>query len=95
MNEGRQKEAAKRIFATVKNYKKVFLESAEGQQVLWDLMKHFNLMQPSMPKDKPDPLLLAFNEGGRNVVLYILSKLNMDVSKLQDLIREANEDAKR
>lgn len=91
----KQKESAKRIFATVQAYRRTFLTTIEGKQVLWDLMKHFHMMQPSMPKGKPDPLMMAFNEGGRNAVLYILAKLNLDVTKLHDLIREANEDANR
>jgi len=46
--------------------------SQNGQTVLRHLMGQFHIFRTS---PQPDPYAIAFNEGERNVVLYILSQL--------------------
>jgi hypothetical protein len=72
----------------VKDYARVFA-GEEGKRVLRDLMRHGNMLGSSF---NPDPYKTAFNEGQRNLVLYILHILQIDLAELQERM-EQHEDS--
>lgn len=53
--------------------------SAEGEKVLFDLMRTHHIVGTTFSKD---PYEMALKEGERNVVLRIISILKIDVDKL-------------
>jgi hypothetical protein len=65
----------------VGSYKDVF-ESEPGKIVLADLVKRFRVMRPFPLKKENDAI---FCEGQRQVVLYILSMLDYDLSQIDEL----------
>jgi hypothetical protein len=65
------------------NYKKFFGEP-HGQEVMMDLMNKFHVLTP-LPQG--DALTLARAEGKREVVLYLLSRANMDIAQLDKLLK--------
>lgn len=70
-------------------YKRTF-GGPEGEAVLFDLMaKHFN--RSSFSKDA---LEMAFREGERNIVLKILTMLNLDYETLKRKVEEAHDKAR-
>jgi hypothetical protein len=77
------KEQAKKSYAKIMDYKKVF-GSKEGKRVLYDLMSHFGVMDASYG----DAQFIQFNEGKRFAVLFIMKKLRLDVSALLTFIEE-------
>lgn len=66
------------------NYKKFFGE-AHGKEVMIDLMNKFYILSP-LPESS-DPLALARAEGKREVVLYLLSRANMDMNQLDKILK--------
>ncbi len=80
---------AKKHLATIADYKKVF-NSDSGKRVLWDLMRKSN-MTGSILGSHDGKICLnqtLLNEGERNLVLYILSKLKFNERVLMDMIEE-------
>ncbi len=61
-------------------------ESNDGKLVLYDLMRHFHFMRSSYDKD---PLAMAFKEVERNVLLYIMSALKVDIEEAKQYIEQA------
>lgn len=89
MDEQSEKRATRRHEAerqVIIDYQKTF-GSEHGSRVLGDLMEHCGMMRSSFQGEK-HPLEMAFREGERAVVLMILDKLEIDVMKRQELIRE-------
>lgn len=80
----RTKEVAKKQISLLQAYQDVF-SSREGHIILQDLMKNHHVKGSSF---NPDPYVTAFNEGERNVVLRILTKLNIDMKELQKRMEE-------
>lgn len=76
--------AKRRLSARIIDYKNTF-GSEHGRRVLLDLMKAHFMMGTSFSKE---PLEMALNEGERNVILRILSYLNIDHKNLEELIKE-------
>lgn len=66
------------------SYQSVF-STAEGEKVLYDLMKEHHFISSTFSKD---PVEMALQEGERNVVLRILSILKVDVEALNKKIEE-------
>jgi len=66
------------------NYQAVF-NSPTGQEVLNDLMKVHYIMTPTISTES---LTMAHREGERNVVLRILTILNMNLTQLRERIKE-------
>ncbi len=64
------------------SYRNIF-GTEHGKLVLADLIKRYE-MRPSF---STDALLMAFNEGQRNVILVILKALNIDEQQLQQRIK--------
>lgn len=63
--------------------------SEAGKAVLYDLMKFGHMLHSSFsPKD---PYETAFREGERNIVLRIMSVLEMDPEQLKQRIKEGQE----
>jgi hypothetical protein len=81
---------AKRSLATLADYQSIFGSDA-GKRVLWDLMKHSNMMAPCTING--DPYATHYNDGMRSVCLYVLQKINADAKKLQEMLeRGQNEE---
>lgn len=85
-----KKEQALKQVELIQTYKRVFNDSEDGFKILIDLMRNFNMLRSSYDGKVADNLVV-FNEGQRNVVLYILSKVNMDENKLYEIIRRIEE----
>lgn len=77
--------------STISVYKKVF-STVQGQRVLYDLMNECNMMRPTAVKG--DGRQSVLNEGKREAVLYILTKLNTDEKQLYDMIKKGEQDAR-
>lgn len=71
-----------RSMASIVNYQTVF-ETHIGKKVLWDLIKHSGMTDFSPSMDHGE---LAFREGKRDVVTYILNKLKTDAKKMEAII---------
>lgn len=85
-----QVDQMKRQVKKITIYHDVFLHNASGKKVLEDLMKvHFAMNTSFVPND---PMQTAFNEGQRNVLLRILTNINIDPMDYIKLIEEANRD---
>lgn len=82
-------EAVKRMYASASAYKRVFVENEDGYKILIDLMRKFHMMSPTTTKDM-NPNEMLFNEGARNVVLYIMTKCNVNIQQLQEYIEGAD-----
>lgn len=74
----------------ISDYKDTF-GTAEGQRVLLDLMGTHGMLSPGFHKD---PIEMARMAGERNVVIRILSLINVDMKQMKDMVEEANELAK-
>jgi hypothetical protein len=68
------------------------LAGPKGKLIVQDLMSRGHVLSPHVPLDQVDPYTIAFREGERNMVLYILQKLQIDLKKLQDMIEERKEE---
>lgn len=65
--------------------------TAEGQRVLLDMMSAHGMLSPGFHKD---PIEMARMAGERNVVVRILSLLNVDMKQMKKMVEEAHELAK-
>lgn len=68
----------------IEYYKEVFASEA-GQIVLADLVKRYRVIRP-FPMAKRNPGDLEFCEGQRQVVIDLLTKMNYDLNKLNELL---------
>lgn len=66
------------------DYKRTF-GSEQGTRVLHDLMQSFYMYQSTYSENAH---MMAIREGGRQVVMHILSEMNVNPEKLRDIIRE-------
>lgn len=80
----------KRALGRVLDYQHVF-GTPEGRRVLYDLMGNHGLLSSGFSKDPYDMARMA---GERNVVVRILTILNVEPKKLQRMMEEADELAK-
>lgn len=78
----------RRVLATITHYKDVF-STPSGQKVLNHLMDTFMMRTSHVEKD---PYSTAFNEGSRNVVLFILQKLKMNPEQIKEILASEMED---
>jgi|TARA_R110002050_G_scaffold155743_2_gene283734 hypothetical protein len=67
-----QEELIKKSQTTKSNYEQLF-KSYTGTEVLNDLSKRFFVFTSTIPTGKIDPYELAYAEGQRSVVLWLLS----------------------
>lgn len=65
---------AKERAATIRAYRDVFA-SDQGKLILKDLIKECHVASPVMAEDTNETF---FNEGKRNVFLYIMNRTNLD-----------------
>ena len=79
-----KKKIEKKYIGIVKAYRNVFM-SPEGEKVLQDLMKVHHVKSSSFD---PNPQVAAFKEGERNVILRILTRMNLDISEIQKRLEE-------
>ena len=68
------------------DYKRVF-GTEQGKRIMQELIQAHYIMQPVMNKD---PLVMAFKEGQRNVVLRILNILETSEEQMHKLLRETH-----
>lgn len=59
-------------------YKRLF-SSEEGQAILFDLARIYNVLSP---KFEPDPRKDAFKAGQRSVIIHLLETLSLDESRI-------------
>lgn len=82
MNKDQKVHIKKRI-ATVSDFKNVF-RSEEGQRVLYNILKRGNILSVSHNPGLPQET--AFQEGRRDMALYILSKIKTDEKQLIEIL---------
>ncbi len=73
-----------RRLARIKAYKELF-ESENGKVVLSDLQNYCHMFHSTYEKDTNTTML---NEGKRNVLLYILSYTNIDLSQFLKMMED-------
>ena len=102
VQEENEMRLRRRALAGYKQYRDIF-SSAVGKKILYDLMRQFFVLSPTFkPKFlrtlsgdhtiQCDPYETAYREGQRNVVLYILTKMKTDITKMEKLIEGAEKD---
>lgn len=69
-----------KVLATIADFKATF-STPHGKRVLRRLMKNTGFEQTNFVAG--DAYATAFNEGGRNVIIYILSQLKFDLKQLE------------
>lgn len=69
----------------IKSYFELF-DSKTGHLVLNDIMEHSGFMSTPF---SADPYENAFLAGKRDVFAYLLSRLNYDLTKLQEIMEQA------
>jgi hypothetical protein len=85
MEQNSQRKKARRVIDQTIHYQS-FFATADGEKVLFDLMRTHHVIGSTFSKG--DPYETAFKEGERNVVLRILSILKTDVDALKKRIEE-------
>ncbi len=75
--------------AMTADYQATF-KTPHGRRVFRDLLKKTGFMELNYAPG--DPYATAFNEGGRNVTLYIAKQLKLNVAQLAKQIMEVEED---
>lgn len=80
----REDELREVFIAKAKDYKRTF-SSDQGQRVLHDLMREHKMMHSTYTRDKDE---MIYMEGQRNVVLRILTLLEVDPEKLRAKYQE-------
>jgi|AntRauTorcE11897_2_1112592.scaffolds.fasta_scaffold02434_4 hypothetical protein len=76
----------------VETYKRLF-SSEDGQRVLFDLMHQGYFLRPTIDGQGYETSLR--NEGGRELVLYIIENLNREPAEILDFIKKYEEERKR
>jgi hypothetical protein len=87
--DDQQKKARSRALAAQKDYKLLF-NSDLGKKVLADLSKVVGFLERTHVPG--DPHSTAFNDGQKDVLRYIYSKINVDYKKLEAKIAEGVKD---
>ena len=72
----------------IMDYQKLF-NTVHGKRVLYDLMNHHQVLSSSYSKEASET---AFKEGERNVILRIMSLLEMDPREMRKQLKKAKED---
>lgn len=75
----------------VADYQHVFIKTEQGRRVLKDLMLAHSFVRPTFSENAME---MARNEGERNVVLRILSLLNIDAQELFRVLDEMDREQK-
>ncbi len=88
-----QRAGLKKTIAKIIDYRRTF-ESEHGKKVLADLISIY-MMNPTLDIDKPNPLVMTFNEGRRMVVGRILQITKQDAYKFQNTLEEIENAARR
>lgn len=79
-----------RRLKVINAYKELFKTPA-GKTVLQDMMARFHMCGPVFDME---PIAMAHKEGQRDVVLFILDKLNFDDKQLLQEIEDAHREEK-
>ena len=61
-----------------RDFRKVFMESEEGKRVLSEILAWGRLLLPPSMGSPVDPLMMAIQEGQRNIVRKLLVTINHD-----------------
>lgn len=73
--------------AKLKDYQRTF-SSEHGKRVLYDLMNEHYFLKSSF---SPNPQEMAFKEGQKNVILRIMTTLKLDIEKLNEKVKGADD----
>lgn len=79
----------KEAVALTADYQTTF-KTPHGKRVLRDLLKKTGFME--LNYSPGDPYATAFNEGGRNVALYITKRMKLNVAQLAKQLMEVEDD---
>jgi len=69
-----------------------FFESADGKSILYDLMDKGFFMKPTFEEKVHGS---ERNEGKRELVLYIVHKMNLDIKQIMELIKGGESDKEK
>lgn len=83
-----EKKERKQV-ALVRKYQKIF-NSGDGKKVLYDLIRRANVLCTSFAG--MDHATMAYNEGRRSLILYILSQIDSDPEAITELMAKSLED---
>lgn len=78
------RKQGQREIKLIDSYKTMF-SGDDGKKVLYDLMKFCHFLHNSYD---PNPHKTSFNEGKRDVILYILSILGQDIDKIMKFVEQ-------
>lgn len=84
-----KRQVEEKAIDLVKAYKATFA-TTDGQVVLMDLLKRARFNTPIF-NDKSTSLQLAFREGERNLALYIVGTLELNIDDIRERLRQAHE----
>lgn len=87
------KRVAEKTLKRAETYKRAF-STPDGKAVLLDLMKEHYMMS-SVYQGREDAHGIAFRDGQRNVVLRILTTMELDVGEIYLLLKQGEDDAKK
>ncbi len=71
------------------DYNQTF-DTPHGQRTIDDLKKFTGAMRANIPSDN-NPLMMAYREGQRSVMIHIFHKLRQDLSKTNKQTHAVNE----
>lgn len=78
---------AKKNKETIKAYHRLF-KTVDGKIVLQDLMQKHRVLKPVFDNDTH---VMAMREGERNVILRVMSFLNISETQLEEMMAEHND----
>lgn len=88
MNETKTKKVDKQRQLMI-DYKHVF-GSEVGERVLRDMMRNHFMTRPSHVRS--DPYETSYNEGQRAVMLRLMTYMNYDIKKFDELVKQGERD---
>lgn len=77
-------ERAKKSMTLVQNYKDTFTDDV-GEKVLMDILKDSGMLSICFDSD---PLVMAYNEGRRDIALRLMTILEIDMKQYKQLLEE-------
>lgn len=87
MKEKDEEKQVQKTINVLQDYKDVF-GTPKGKRVLYDILGYSNFMEPTTRDSGGNIHLMDRNEGRREVGLYILHKVQLDIPKLVKFLGE-------
>lgn len=91
--EGAARDVAQKAVERTQKYKQAFT-TASGKAVLLDLLSEHYMMKPVF-QGTEDAIGIAFRDGQRQVVLRILSIMQLDIGEIYMLLKEGDDNARK